>query len=156
MRIHRRAIQCRLLPVLSVLLVTASALLAQGGLTLRGTKGETLREADLNQGATVMVFWASWSPRGQDIAERVNRIAGRWGSRSRVVTVNFQEDRTTIDEFLAGKGLRVPVFMDSDGTFSKKHAVTALPSLVVFKDGQTAFRGRLPDDPDRVLAEILG
>lgn len=136
--------------------LTTGPLLAQRSLTLQGTRGETLGEADLARGATVIVVWASWSPRGQDVVERVHQIQARWGGRSRVVTVNFQESREEIDRFLAGKGLRTPVFLDEDGAFSKKHAVTTLPGLIVFKDGQVAYRGRLPDNPDQVLAEILG
>lgn len=135
-------------------LLAATALLAQGP-TLRGLRGESLNESDLSRGATVLVFWASWSPRGQDIVDRVGGIQARWSSKCRVVMVNFQEDRATIDSFLGGKATPVPVLMDEDGAFAKKHAVTSLPGLVVFKDGQVAFRGKLPDDPDRILADIL-
>lgn len=123
---------------------------------LQGLRGGQLTEGDLAQGATVVVVWASWSPRGRDIAERVAAIQGRWGNRARVVTVNFQEDRATVEQFLSGKNLGVPVYLDVDGTFSKKHAVTTLPGLLVIRDGNVAYRGKLPDNPDQVLAETLG
>lgn len=135
-------------------LVTAAPALAQGP-TLRGTRGESLSESDLTRGATVAVFWASWSPRGQDIVQRVEELHSRWSSRCRVVMVNFQEDRATIDRFLAGQQPSVPVLMDEEGAFAKKYAVTSLPGLVVFKDGQVAFRGKLPEDPNRILSDIL-
>jgi len=123
---------------------------------LQGLKGGQLTEGDLAQGATVVVVWASWSPRGRDIVERVAAIQGRWGNRARVVTVNFQEDRSTVEQFLSGKNLAVPVYLDVDGAFSKKHAVTTLPGLLVIRDGNVAYRGKLPDDPNQVLAETLG
>lgn len=123
---------------------------------LPGLRGGQLTEGDLAQGATVVVVWASWSPRGKDVVERVNAIQGRWGSRARVVTVNFQEDRGTVDGFLAGKNLSVPVYLDTDGAFSKKHAVTTLPGLLVIRDGNVAYRGKLPDNPDQILSETLG
>lgn len=123
---------------------------------LQGLRGGQLTEGDLAQGATVVVVWASWSPRGKDIAERVAAIQGRWGSRARVVTVNFQEDKATVEQFLSGKNLGVPVFLDVDGTFSKKHAVTTLPGLLVIRDGNVAYRGKLPDDPNKILSETLG
>lgn len=123
---------------------------------LPGLRGGQLTEGDLAQGATVVVVWASWSPRGKDIVARVNAIQGRWGGRARVVTVNFQEDRGTVDGFLAGKNLSVPVYLDTDGTFSKKHAVTTLPGLLVIRDGNVAYRGKLPDNPDQILTETLG
>ncbi|HEY0513808.1 MAG TPA: hypothetical protein VGH73_18005, partial [Thermoanaerobaculia bacterium] len=94
-------------------------------------------------------------PRSRGIAERVGPLASRWGSRARVVTVNFQEDRQAVEKFLAGKNLGAPVCLDSDGTFSRKYNVATLPGLLVVKDGQVAYRGKLPDDPDRVIADLL-
>lgn len=139
----------------AALVVTALPAVAQGT-TLRGLGGETLREADLTRGSTIVVVWASWSPRGKDVDGKVNSLVDRWGGRARVVTVNFQEDEATVREFLAGKNMRAPVFLDPDGAFSKKNAVTNLPGLLVIKDGETAFRGKLPDDPDSVISPILG
>jgi thiol-disulfide isomerase/thioredoxin len=124
--------------------------------TLRGLGGEQLSEGDLARGTTIIVVWASWSPRGRNIDGRVNALVDRWGRDARVVTVNFQEDRATVEEFLRGKSLRAPVFLDTDGAFSKKNAVTNLPGLLVIRDGNTAFRGKLPDDADAVIAEIVG
>lgn len=140
----------------ALLLLPLMAVPAEAQGALRGLGGETLSEASLSRGTTIIVVWASWSPRGKDITDRVNRIAGRWGSDARVVTVNFQEDRATVEDFLRGKNLRVPVFLDLDGSFSKKNAVTNLPGLLIIKDGSTSFRGKLPDDPDAVISEILG
>jgi thiol-disulfide isomerase/thioredoxin len=125
-------------------------------LRLKGLRGEELRESDLASQPTVVVVWASWSPRGRDIDRRVGALAGRWGRQARVITVNFQEDEATVEQFLAGKSMGAPVFLDSDGAFSKKYAVTNLPGLLVFKDGKAAFRGKLPDDPDAVISPILG
>ncbi|HMB54282.1 MAG TPA: mycothiol system anti-sigma-R factor [Thermoanaerobaculia bacterium] len=138
------------------LLASAAAAFAQESITLRGLGGETLSEADLNRGATIVVVWASWSPRGRDIDGRVRAIAQRWGGQARVVTVNFQEDRATVESFLSGKNLGAPVFLDEDGRFAKKNAVTNLPALLVMRDGRVAFRGKLPDDPDEVLTQALG
>lgn len=144
--------------LLSIALVAAALPVpaAAQGLTLRGLGGETLREADLGRGSTIVVVWASWSPRGKDIDGKVNALVERWGGRARVITVNFQEDEATVREFLAGKNLRAPVFLDPDGAFSKKNAVTNLPGLLVIKDGETAYRGKLPDDPNSVISPILG
>jgi hypothetical protein len=51
--------------------------------------------------------------------------------------------------------LGTPVFLDADGAFSKTYAVTNLPGLLVFKDGKVAYRGKLPEDPDVVIGEVL-
>jgi thiol-disulfide isomerase/thioredoxin len=142
-------------------LLTAVLLAALAGsagaqeVSLACLDGGRLSEADLARGSTIVVVWASWSPRSRDIVERVNPLAQRWSGRARVVTVNFQEDRPAVEGFLAGKGLAAPVCLDPDGAFSKKFNVATLPGLLVLKDGQVAYRGKLPDDADRVLADLL-
>lgn len=117
--------------------------------------GARLNESDLARGTTIIVVWASWSPRSRDIVERVQPLAGRWGDRARVLTVNFQEDGAAAERFLAGRNLGVPVCLDPDGVFSRKYNVATLPGLLIVKDGQVAYRGKLPDDPDRVIAGLL-
>lgn len=153
----------RALPALAVLTALALGIfgaaggpLGAQGPGLRGLRGESLAESDLLQGTTIIVVWASWSPKSRDIVARVNPLAQRWGGRARVITVNFQEDRKAVEGFLSGKGLSAPVFLDGDGAFSKKHAIATLPGLLILKDGQVAYRGKLPDDPDRVIGDILG
>lgn len=147
-------------PGVSVLLLTL-ALLAFPGfagaqeVSLECLGGARLKESDLARGTTIVVVWASWSPRSRDIVERVNPLASRWSGRARVVTVDFQEDRQTVDGFLRGKNLSAPVCLDPDGAFSRKYNVATLPGLLIVKDGQVAYRGKLPEDADRVIADLL-
>ncbi len=117
--------------------------------------GEHLSDADLARGATVVVVWASWSPRSRDIAERVSALTRRWGSRARVVAVSFQEERPVVERFVAGKSFGAPVCLDPDGTFSRKYNIATLPGLVVIKDGQAAYHGKLSEDSDQVLGGLL-
>jgi hypothetical protein len=142
--------------LLLCLLVAASPLLAQDGdLVLQGLGAGELRESRFQQGAHVVIFWTSWSPRGRDIVTRVNEIADRWGDRAQVVTVNFQEDAADVRAFLQGEArLEVPVYLDTDGSLSKKYRVNSAPWLLVIKDGRTAFSEKLPPN-DSVLAEVL-
>ncbi|MDP9120557.1 MAG: redoxin family protein [Acidobacteriota bacterium] len=123
---------------------------------LRGLAGERLGEAELAQGTVVVVVWASWSPRSHDIVASVNSIAQRWSGRVRVLSVNFQEDVKVARDFLAGKSFAVPVFMDTDGIFSKRYRIAALPGLLILKNGEVAYQGRLPEDPDPVISASLG
>lgn len=143
-----------LLAVLALALFLSGSAAAQD-VRLSCIRGETLSEADLTKGVTIIVVWASWSPRSRDIVERVNPLAAQWNGRARVLTVNFQEDRSAVDGFLAGKSLSAPVCLDADGSFSKKYNVATLPGLLVVKDGQVAYRGKLPDNPDPVIAGLL-
>lgn len=140
---------------LLVLVALATGAFAQGRYRLPGLRGGSLTSADLDRGSHVIVVWASWSPRCRDIVERANAVAERWGGQARVVTVVFQEDAAAVEKFLEGKSLRAPTYLDSDGEFSKAHAVTSLPGLVVLRDGEARYQGRLPNDPDSTIADAL-
>lgn len=147
----------RLTAILAILcLAVVAAPVSAQDIRLQGLGGERLADSDLARGTTIVILWASWSPRSRDIVARVNPLAERWGGKARVVTVSFQEERGAVEGFLSGKGLRAPVFLDSDGTFSKKYALAIIPGLLIIKDGQVVYRGKLPDDPDRVISEFLG
>ena len=70
---------------------------------LDGLQGGSLGPSDFDQGVVIAVVWASWSPHCRDIVARVDAIAERWGSQSRVIMVDFQEDRADVEVFLAGQ-----------------------------------------------------
>jgi thiol-disulfide isomerase/thioredoxin len=142
-----------LLALLSLALLPGAVRAEDVNLTCLG--GGHLTDADLARGTTIVVVWASWSPRSRNIAERVGPLAARWGGSARVVTVSFQEDGAAVQRFLAGKSLGAPVCLDPDGVFSHKYNVATLPGLVVVKDGQAGYRGKMPDDPDAVIAPLL-
>ncbi len=128
---------------------------AQEGLSLAGLTGGRLTERDL-QGDVIIVFFASWSPRCRDIVPRINEIERKWGTKARVLAVDFQEKAEEVRSFLEGQDLEVDVYLDQDGGFSKKNSITYLPSLLVLDDGDTAFRGKLPPSPDSLLQQIFG
>lgn len=144
------------LAVLLPLLVTACGTAEAQELRLPGLGGGELRESDLQSGPVVVVVWASWSPRGRDIVERANDIHARWNGQARVVTVNYQESRADVQAFLRGKNLRPPVYLDTEGEFSKKYSRPNLPVLVVFKGGDVVLKTALPDDPHGAIGKALG
>lgn len=141
--------------VLVLGLLAPGAASAQGDVRLPGLRGGQLTSADLARGATVVVVWASWSPRCRDLVERANALSARWDGQARVVTIDFQESPEEVERFLAGKSLAAPVYLDRDGEFSKSLEVTTLPGLVVVRDGEVRFQGRLPADVDALLDDLL-
>lgn len=145
---------------LRVAVLLLPLLLAPGAagqrIVLPGLDGGRLTSADLARGTTILVVWASWSPRCRDVVPRVNAVADKWSGRARVATVVFQEEAEAVRKFLAGKKLKVPVYLDASGSFSKEHAVTTLPGLLIIKDGRDALRGKLPANPDPVIERALG
>lgn len=128
---------------------------AEHATDLTGLDGERLTDAELSEGATILVVWASWSPRCRDIGKRVEGILERWGERARVATVNFQEDETAARGFARKQRLTVPVYLDREAVFAKRHGVSSLPFLLVIEDGETSFSGKLPSDADAVLEREL-
>lgn len=149
------------LPVLrplSALVLSAALLLATvpaRAASLEGLRSGRLDESELAQGTTILVVWASWSPKCRDIAARLNALERKWGGRARVVSINYQEKKADVEKYVQQSGLAVPVFLDSDAEFSRKNSITTLPGLLVMRDGKPAYRGRFPDDPDKLLGEVL-
>ncbi len=124
-------------------------------LPLEGLDGQRLEASSLEQGVTLLVVWASWSPRCRDVVSRLHRLAETWSDQAAVGSVVFQESPEQIEDFLAGKRLTTPVYFDRSGKFSKHHAVTTLPMLLVFRDGERIFRGRLSANPDPTIERAL-
>jgi len=123
---------------------------------LEGLNGGALGPGDFNQGVVITVVWASWSPHCRNIVAQVDAIADRWGSSARVIMVDFQEDRSEVEAFLEGKKTKAPVYLDTSGAFSKQYSVTNLPGLVIFKDGNAVFSGKLSRNPDSIISQTLG
>ena len=129
----------------------------QGGDELPSLEGgKSLATASLSEGSTIVVVWASWSPRGRALGKTLERLEARWSDRARVITVNFQERPERARRFVREQGIELPVYLDAKATFAKRHAVTALPFLLVFDEGEKKFSGRLPADVDAVIERSLG
>jgi thiol-disulfide isomerase/thioredoxin len=152
---HRPTASVLAAAFVAILLALASGARGADDWRLPGLAGGSLDAGDVASGTTVMMVWAGWSPRCRDIVERSNALVSKFGGRARVVLVDFQEDPGEVSAFLAGKAAQAPVFLDVDGAFAKRHQVTTLPGLVVYRDGAVAYQGRLPDDPDRVIGDAL-
>lgn len=145
------------LAVLLLLAVSVMPIVAQGRqYQLEGLKGGQLGASDLSRGVVIAVVFASWSPRGKDVVNQANQIYDQWGSQAKVIMVDFQEDRSEVEAFLKGKSPKAAVYLDQDGSFSKRYSVTHLPGLLILKDGTAAFTGRLTKDSNSVISQTLG
>lgn len=157
MKTSERAMAVSIALVLLMLPLWPNELAAQGRpFRLTGLDGGHLGPSDFAQGVIIAVVFAGWSPHCRDIVQRTNAIADRWGSQARVIMVDFQEDRAEVESFLSGNKPAARVYLDESGAFSKRHSVTNLPGLVIFKDGNALFSGKLSRDPDSVISQTLG
>ena len=156
---HRNSFVARLAIGIALILVLSigaagPARAQRGGDRLSGLDGGALTQGELQQRDSIVVFWASWSPKCRDIVERLNRLHAKWNNKARVVSVNFQEDPAKVRLFLASREeLNAPVFLDERGDFSKRHRVSSAPWLLVLKDGARVFSGKLSRDPNQVIEQ---
>lgn len=113
---------------------------------LEGLQGDQFDTETLSQGDHIVVIWASWSPKCRSVVPRINEIHQEWSGSAQVVSINFEESSEKARDFLKGKGLLAPTYLDSDGSFSKEYRITNLPGLLLIHDGEEAFRGAMPRD----------
>lgn len=147
---------CRLslaVVLLSLLGLVSTPAVAVDLAGLQHLDGSTAESDELGDNV-VFVFFSSWSPKCRGIASRVNDLQENWGDTAEIVLVNFQEEAPAVEKFLGGQKLTASVFLDPGGTFSKKHNITYLPSLLAIKGDTVAFRGKFPSEPGRVLEPI--
>lgn len=129
--------------------------LSAESIRLPGVGSGQLTDADLSSGRWVIVFWASWSPRGRDVPGRVAQLAQRWGGQARVVAVNFQEDPAEVERFVREQPFGAPVYLDRDGALARRYRITQLPGLLVLVDGESRFAGAIPADADAAIEAAL-
>jgi len=154
---HRRVLTSGLVALTLLLGAFACQAGAASGskLQIKGLDRGSLSDSDLNSGTSILIFFAGWSPRCRDVVERANQIQGKWGEKARVGLIDFQESEADIRSFLKGANTTVPVYLDSDGEFSKRFAVTQLPYLLIMREGKVLSQGRLPEDADKAIASAL-
>ncbi|NOY45354.1 MAG: redoxin domain-containing protein [Deltaproteobacteria bacterium] len=127
-----------------------------------------LREA-LGSRATVVVFWAMWSPRSEEALRDFQALYERYADRGlQVIAVNVEHqerhpgEMEAIGRWAAERGLTFPVVVDMDLSVFNRYGVIAVPSLLLC-DAEGTIRALLEGYSDmtrdgfkeRVL-ELLG
>ena len=141
---------------LAVILMTAAILTpsnsrAQRGLEVgqrlepRGLKTLDLEEirAPHGEGLTILVFWATWSPRSVPALELWQRFATEYGEHAlRVITVNAdhqhmeEADIRRVREYIDEHELNLPVILDSELQLFNEIGIIILPTAIyLMSDG---------------------
>ena len=115
---------------------------------LKDTSGREWKSADIyGRGATVVVFWATWSPRSSEVIHDLEALRAKIGpEKLQVVTVNCEHpsisaaDRDAIAAVAKQVGFSGPVLVDDGLIAFNEYGTMALPStLVLGADGKVAY-----------------
>lgn len=116
--------------------------------TLKDTGGKEWKSVDIfGRGATVVVFWATWSPRSSEVIRDLETLRAKIGpSLIQVVTVNCEHpsisaaDREAIAAVAKQVGFSTPALVDDGLNTFNEYGAMALPStLIVGADGKVTY-----------------
>ncbi|MBE0617544.1 MAG: redoxin domain-containing protein, partial [Proteobacteria bacterium] len=107
--------------------------------SLESAAGGSVRLSEsLGAKATLLVFWATWSPRSAEALAEFQRLYEEHrGAGLQVVAVNVEHqtwdpaDGDRLAEFVRTRGLAFPVLFDKDLTVFNDYGVIAVPSTVL-------------------------
>ena len=129
--------------------------------SLVGFQGEIVHLADVKgQKATVLAFWATWSPRSiEALADLQKLFQDRGPDNFRVIAINEEHETWESGEFdrvsaaIDRLGLSFSVVADLDLSLYEKFGVSVLPSLVVLdRDGKVL--ATLASYPEHLRADF--
>jgi tetratricopeptide (TPR) repeat protein len=136
--------------------------------SLKSLDGQQFTLAQVKgQPATLVVFFATWSPRSTPALEDAQKLYAQYADKGfRVLAVNVNrlslgpDDRRQIDELKTGLKLTVPIVIDANLETYNSFGVVATPSTAVLdKDGkivhETASYLRDTGEGIREAVEIL-
>ncbi|MBI5014028.1 MAG: redoxin family protein [Deltaproteobacteria bacterium] len=120
----------------------------------------TLRQS-LGARATVVVFWASWSPRSAEVLSDLQIFYRKHGRGDlAVVAVNVEHetwdpsDAARLRTYLDGEGVSYPVIVDTDLSVYSGLGLTAVPSSLLLDASGTVVEV-LPSYPELQRVEFL-
>ena len=103
-------------------------------MSLKGTDGKQVNLSDLKGQVVLLDFWATWCPPCVRSLPEINEIYhAKKDGGVQVYAVNVGEDQPTIQKFLDGKKLDLPVLMDSDESAFGKLKINGIPTTVIVK-----------------------
>jgi peroxiredoxin len=116
--------------------------------TLKDVGGKEWKSADVyGRGATIVIFWATWSPRSAEVIRDLEALRTKIGpDKVQIVTVNCEhpsitaDDRAAIAAAAKQVGFTGPALVDDGLIAFNDYGAMALPStLVVGADGKVSY-----------------
>lgn len=108
---------------------------------LESLQGERFIRKDYRNKVTIINFWATWCPPCVEEIPMLNRLKEKMqGTNFEIFSINYGEDRVTINKFLERVNVHYPVLLDEGGQVSGEWNTIILPSTyVIGPDGRFAY-----------------
>lgn len=98
-------------------------------LSLQAFDGEPFALASAPGRVMLLSFWATWCPPCVEELPSMNALAADYAADDfAIVSVNFQESRADIEDFLKRVEVDFPILLDPDGSASRDWGVFSFPS----------------------------
>lgn len=86
--------------------------------------------------AVVVDFWASWCPNCRRDMPNLNRFYEKHKDKVEVIGVNLREKESTVQDFIASRGISFPIALDPRGTASNAFGIRYTNThFLIDKDG---------------------
>ena len=110
---------------------------------------------DYTNKITVVNFWATWCAPCVEEIPSLNRLKEKMsGLPFELISINYAEEKQTINDFMETVNVEFPVLIDKDGAFAKQWNVISYPStFIIGPDGKIKYgvnSAILWDDPDLI------
>jgi len=110
---------------------------------------------DYTKKITVVNFWATWCAPCVEEIPSLNRLKQKMsGLPFELISINYAEDKKTINEFMNTVKVDFPVLIDKEGAFAKQWNVISYPStFIIGTDGKIKYgvnSAIMWDDPDLI------
>ena len=99
---------------------------------LQDTEGKSFIKKHYRDQVTLVNFWATWCPPCIEEIPSLNRLNQKMrGLPFELISINYAEDKQTIEKFMKQVDVNFPVLLDYNGEFSKQWQVITYPSTFV-------------------------
>ena len=127
----------------------------ENGFTLTGMDGKTYSLAALKGRVVLLNFWATWCPPCRKEMPDLEKLYRRYQDKGLTVVAVSDEDRATVEQFLAKSPYSFPVALDPGKKVNTAFSVDGIPKSFVFdRQGRLAAQA-IDMRTERQFLELL-